>query len=86
MRDGGGLSSGGKGLWFAGEHTAPFAAMGTTTGAYWSGERVARGIGHMYGLDIPVDEFGFEECMKEVREKDESGEKEKSEIASNGMS
>lgn len=86
MRDGGGLSSRGKGLWFAGEHTAPFAAMGTTTGAYWSGERVARGIGQMYGLDIPVDEFSFEEGMKEVRKKNGSGEKEKSEIASNGMS
>ncbi|CAG7960648.1 unnamed protein product [Penicillium olsonii] len=33
-----------RGLWFAGEHTAPFVALGTTTGAYWSGERVARGI------------------------------------------
>ncbi|KAJ5341179.1 hypothetical protein N7541_010303 [Penicillium brevicompactum] len=31
-----------RGLWFAGEHTAPFEALGTTTGAYWSGERVAR--------------------------------------------
>ncbi|KAJ5137338.1 Amine oxidase [Penicillium atrosanguineum] len=30
-----------RGLWFAGEHTAPFVALGTTTGAYWSGERVA---------------------------------------------
>jgi hypothetical protein len=31
----------GRGLWFAGEHTAPFVALGTTTGAYWSGERAA---------------------------------------------
>ncbi|CAG8887920.1 unnamed protein product [Penicillium egyptiacum] len=31
-----------RGLWFAGEHTAPFVALGTTTGAFWSGERVAR--------------------------------------------
>ncbi|KAJ5493053.1 hypothetical protein N7539_001799 [Penicillium diatomitis] len=30
-----------RGLWFAGEHTAPFVALGTTTGAYWSGERAA---------------------------------------------
>lgn len=42
-----------RGLWFAGEHTAPFVALGTTTGAFWSGERVARlvcreaGIGGM---------------------------------------
>ncbi|KAJ5577566.1 uncharacterized protein N7459_006530 [Penicillium hispanicum] len=33
-----------RGLWFAGEHTAPFVALGTTTGAYWSGERVAARI------------------------------------------
>ena len=32
------------GLWFAGEHTAPFVALGTTTGAYWSGEKVAERI------------------------------------------
>lgn len=24
-----------RGVWFAGEHTAPFVALGTTTGAYW---------------------------------------------------
>ncbi|EON64066.1 hypothetical protein W97_03296 [Coniosporium apollinis CBS 100218] len=28
------------GIWFAGEHTAPFVALGTSTGAYWSGESV----------------------------------------------
>ncbi|KAJ6437124.1 C6 zinc finger domain-containingprotein [Purpureocillium lavendulum] len=27
-----------QGLWLAGEHTAPFVALGTATGAYWSGE------------------------------------------------
>ena len=31
-------------LWFAGEHTAPFVGLGTATGAYWSGEAVARRI------------------------------------------
>lgn len=31
-----------RGIWFAGEHTAPFDALGTATGAYLSGERVAR--------------------------------------------
>ncbi|OAQ65854.1 flavin containing amine oxidase [Pochonia chlamydosporia 170] len=30
-----------RGIWFAGEHTAPFIAIGTTTGAYWSGESAA---------------------------------------------
>ncbi|KAL8754859.1 MAG: hypothetical protein Q9184_004978, partial [Pyrenodesmia sp. 2 TL-2023] len=38
-------------LWFAGEHTAPFVALGTVTGAWWSGERVARRILRAYGLD-----------------------------------
>lgn len=30
-----------SGIWFAGEHTAPVAGLGTVTGAYWSGEAVA---------------------------------------------
>jgi hypothetical protein len=38
-----------KGLWFAGEHTAPFIALGTTTGAYWSGEGVAKRIVEAHG-------------------------------------
>ncbi|CAG7921752.1 unnamed protein product [Penicillium olsonii] len=33
-----------RGIWFAGEHTAPFVGLGTTTGAYWSGERAGREI------------------------------------------
>lgn len=33
-----------RGIWIAGEHTAPFIALGTTTGAYWSGEAVAERI------------------------------------------
>ncbi|KAF3353609.1 Ribosome biogenesis protein nsa2 [Verticillium dahliae VDG1] len=37
------------GLWFAGEHTAPFVALGTATGAYWSGENVGRRIAEMHG-------------------------------------
>lgn len=36
------------GLWFAGEHTAPFVALGTATGAYWSGELVAKRIAKAY--------------------------------------
>ncbi|KAI9803094.1 MAG: hypothetical protein M1833_001164 [Piccolia ochrophora] len=36
-------------FWFAGEHTAPFVAIGTTTGAYWSGEGVAQRIIEAYG-------------------------------------
>lgn len=46
-----GMGSGlARGLWFAGEHTAPFVALGTTTGAYWSGERAATQICEAYGL------------------------------------
>jgi hypothetical protein len=33
-----------RGLWLAGEHTAPFVALGTVTGAYWSGEAVAKRV------------------------------------------
>ncbi|KAJ5960478.1 uncharacterized protein N7479_007628 [Penicillium vulpinum] len=39
-----------RGLWFAGEHTAPFVALGTTTGAFWSGERVAEVICRGFGM------------------------------------
>lgn len=38
-----------RGLWLAGEHTSPFVALGTATGAYWSGESVGRRIAKMYG-------------------------------------
>ena len=38
-----------SGLWFAGEHTAPFVALGTATGAYWSGESAGRRIAERYG-------------------------------------
>ncbi|KUI61133.1 putative polyamine oxidase 4 [Cytospora mali] len=38
-----------KGVWLAGEHTAPFVALGTATGAYWSGESVGRRVAEIYG-------------------------------------
>ncbi|KAH7356899.1 hypothetical protein BKA65DRAFT_217148 [Rhexocercosporidium sp. MPI-PUGE-AT-0058] len=41
----------GRRIWFAGEHTAPFVALGTVTGAYWSGEAVAKRIASSYGVD-----------------------------------
>ncbi|KAF2774127.1 FAD/NAD(P)-binding domain-containing protein [Teratosphaeria nubilosa] len=37
-----------KGVWLAGEHTAPFVALGTSTGAWWSGEAVAERIVKAY--------------------------------------
>lgn len=39
-----------RGVWFAGEHVAPFVALGTVTGAWWSGERVGERIKVAYGL------------------------------------
>lgn len=49
LRDGAGMGVE-RGVWFAGEHTAPFVALGTTTGAYWSGERAAAQVCAAYGL------------------------------------
>lgn len=40
-----------RGVWFAGEHTAPFIALGTSTGAYWAGEGVGERIIKAHGLD-----------------------------------
>lgn len=37
-------------VWFAGEHTAPFVALGTATGAYWSGEMVGKRISEAYSI------------------------------------
>lgn len=42
-----------RGIWFAGEHTSPPGGLGTVTGAYWSGEEVARRIAHCH--DITMD-------------------------------
>jgi hypothetical protein len=40
MRDGCSMAE--RGVWFAGEHTAPVTEMGTVTGAYLAGEAIAR--------------------------------------------
>ena len=46
-----------RGLWFAGEHTAPFVALGTSTGAYWSGEAAATQItSYFSSSDLNKDE------------------------------
>lgn len=47
MREGMGKE---RGVWFAGEHTSPFEGLGTTTGAYWSGDRVAGQVCEALGL------------------------------------
>lgn len=58
-----------KGLWLAGEHTAPFIALGTTTGAYWSGEGVARRIVALYDELKIADEHGAEKGLDVEGEK-----------------
>jgi len=58
-----------RGIWLAGEHTAPFVALATTTGAYWAGEGVARRICAAYGRSVPedaVDGEGLNETEKKV--------------------
>lgn len=50
-----------RGVWLAGEHTAPFVALGTLTGAYWSGEAVgmrvlaANGLGGKEVVDEGIE-------------------------------
>jgi hypothetical protein len=59
-------------IWFAGEHTAPFVALGTSTGAYWSGEAVGLRIADAYGKtareggDLLEGKFGDGNAEKEV--------------------
>lgn len=43
-----------RGIWFAGEHTSPPGGLGTVTGAYWSGERVAKQVASRHGITIDV--------------------------------
>ena len=43
-----------RGIWFAGEHTSPPGGLGTVTGAYWSGEEVAKRVARRYEITIDV--------------------------------
>ncbi|EON64076.1 hypothetical protein W97_03306 [Coniosporium apollinis CBS 100218] len=45
-----------RGVWLAGEHTAPFVALGTVTGAYWSGQAVALRIAKAHRLECEMME------------------------------
>ncbi|KAK3681429.1 hypothetical protein B0T22DRAFT_473404 [Podospora appendiculata] len=45
-----------QGIWMAGEHTAPFDALGTVAGAYRSGELVAKRVADVYGMVEEVRE------------------------------
>ena len=49
LREGVGLTE--RGVWISGEHTAPFVALGTVTGAWWAGEAVGRKIVEIYGAE-----------------------------------
>jgi hypothetical protein len=42
-----------RGIWLAGEHVAPFIGLGTSTGAYWSGEMAAIKILGANGMNVP---------------------------------
>lgn len=55
MRGGMGVE---RGVWFAGEHTAPFVALGTTAGAYWSGEEAAERICGFSGGEVGSGKLG----------------------------
>ena len=59
-------------LWFAGEHTAPFVALGTVTGAYCSGEAVARRILDAYGMTDEEDRKGKKKVDESIAD-DEKG-------------
>ena len=43
-----------RGIWFAGEHTSPPGGLGTITGAFWSGEGVAKRVACRYGITIGI--------------------------------
>jgi hypothetical protein len=45
-----------RGIYFAGEHTAPFLALGTVTGAWWSGQNVAMRLFSDLAEAIEVEE------------------------------
>ncbi|OLN88115.1 Amine oxidase family member 1 [Colletotrichum chlorophyti] len=57
------------GLWLAGEHTAPFDELATATGAYWSGEAVARRIAEAYGKVVDEKVEAGDEASENEEEK-----------------
>ncbi|OAP55418.1 hypothetical protein AYL99_10391 [Fonsecaea erecta] len=76
LRDAGGLGT--QGLWLAGEHTAPFIALGTTTGAWWSGEAVARRICSKWAINVPGEAAvnGSAELVQQQQQQQDLLEKE----------
>ncbi|KAI9677132.1 MAG: hypothetical protein M1822_008241 [Bathelium mastoideum] len=49
LREGMGVD---RGIWFAGEHVSPPGGLGTVTGAYWSGEIVAKKVACRHNVTI----------------------------------
>ncbi len=41
-----------RGIWFAGEHTSLPSGLGTVTGAYWSGDEVAKRVASRWNITI----------------------------------
>ena len=62
-----------RNIYFAGEHTAPFIALGTTTGAYWSGEAVARRVLDAYDMQAAGTEVTQGEGLEVGRESQVDG-------------
>ncbi|MCJ1402281.1 hypothetical protein MMC11_005501 [Xylographa trunciseda] len=63
-----------RAIWLAGEHTAPFVALGTVTGAYWSGEAVARRIAEAYGIGGGDDRVRKEDDSRKMVKIGKGGE------------
>lgn len=66
----------GRGVWFAGEHTSPFVALGTVTGAWWSGEGVAERIAEAYGVEVELQGLQGDLNARVGKDKDKEKEKE----------
>lgn len=47
-----------RGVWFAGEHTAPVLGLGSVSGAYWSGENAAEKVVESFGGGVGQVEEG----------------------------
>jgi hypothetical protein len=45
-----------RGIWFAGEHTAPVLGLGSVSGAYWSGEDAAAKVVESFGGTVQQSE------------------------------
>ena len=74
-----------RNVWLAGEHTAPLVALGTVTGAYWSGEAVAQRILNAYGM-VDGQQDGLNDQHKASVGGEEDGKAENPEVPVKGTS